>query len=167
MWLCCIEYCIIMRRNEVEVKLYSTPYHCFLPHCFIFQKQNMFNIYTVLDLIWCLYEAVNLTCLKFNFSDPYITAPDSGIYALVIGIAAGVFGFAVIVIVTLCICWWIKSKRRTKERFERAESIRSSVRGSVRSKSVISRSTMSMLTAGHSKLRLDSVSSSKFGYDDR
>ena len=94
------------------------------------------------------------------FPDPYITPPDSSIYAAVIGIAAGVFGFAIIVIVILALLWWIKSKRRSKEKFERAASIRSSIRGSVRSKSMTS-----MLTA--SKHRLDSVASSKYGYDDR
>lgn len=98
----------------------------------------------------------------YHFPDPYITPPDASIYAAVIGISAGVFGFAVIVIVVLGLLWWAKSRRRTKERFERAETIRSSVRGSVRSKS-----TMSMLTDTHSKRRLDSLSSSKFGYDDR
>ena len=100
-------------------------------------------------------------CLRL-FSDPYIAPPESSIYAAVIGISAGVFGFAVIVIFILALLWWIKSKKRSKQRFERASSIRSSVRGSVRSKS-----TMSMLTDGHSKRRLDSFSSSKFGYDDR
>ena len=84
------------------------------------------------------------------------------IYVFVTAISASVFGLAVIVIIILVILWRVKSKRRSKERFERASSIRSSVRGSVRSKS-----TMSMFTDSHSKRRLDSVSSSKFGYDDR
>ena len=109
---------------------------------------------------WLFYSEVKL-CLCL-FSDPYIAPPESSIYAAVIGISAGVFGFAVIVIFILALLWWIKSKKRSKQRFERASSIRSSVRGSVRSKS-----TMSMLTDGHSKRRLDSFSSSKFGYDDR
>lgn len=118
--------------------------------CSAFEKNYVVEEYD------CYYIMHPFICEK----DPYITPPDSSIYAAVIGIAAGVFGFAFIVILVLVLLWWIKSRRRSKEKFERATSIRSSIRGSVRSKS-----TMSMLTA--SKHRLDSFSSSKFGYDDR
>lgn len=118
--------------------------------CSAFERNRVVEEYD------CYYVLHPFICEK----DPYITAPDASIYAAVIGIAAGVFGFAIIVIVILALLWWIKSKRRSKEKFERAASIRSSVRGSVRSKSMTS-----MLTT--SKHRLDSIASSKYGYDDR
>lgn len=89
------------------------------------------------------------SCLLY-FSDPYISPPGSSIYAAVIGIAAGVFGVAVIIIVILACLWLVKSKKRKQERFERQESIRSSIKGST----IRSRSQMSL-------------SSSKYLYDDR
>lgn len=110
----------------------------------------------VVVLILNLYSSV--------LADPYIVPPDSSIYTIVIAVVGGVLGLAIIIIIVLVCLWCVKSKKRSKERFERQSSIRSSVRGST----IRSRSTMSMLS-GHSKRRLDqlSLSSSKYLYDQK
>ena len=89
------------------------------------------------------------------FADPYITPPDSGILAIAIGISAGVFGTAIIVIIVLAILWKLKSRQRKEERFERQASMRSSLRSSMRS-----RSTMTMLSDAPSKRRFPDDKSS-------
>ncbi|VDI16459.1 Hypothetical predicted protein [Mytilus galloprovincialis] len=95
--------------------------------------------------------------------DPYIVAPGSDILAMAIGISAGVFGTGLIIVIILIIMWYIKSRRRKDERFERAASIRSSYSKTSLHNSRMtlrSRSTISMLTDGSPRKRAQH-------YDDR
>ncbi|XP_067681580.1 protein bark beetle-like [Haliotis asinina] len=85
--------------------------------------------------------------------DPYITQPPEVtdyVTALAIGIGVGIGGLIVLVILIIAILWFIKSRRRGKERFERAMSIRSSIRGSIRSKS-----QLTVLSTGTSRQRMN------------
>lgn len=50
--------------------------------------------------------------------DPYINPPGSDVLAIAIGVSAGVFGTALIVIIILAILWKVKSKGRKQQKFE-------------------------------------------------
>ncbi|KAK3092533.1 hypothetical protein FSP39_004063 [Pinctada imbricata] len=104
----------------------------------------------------CHRKLLPFVCEK----DPYIVPPDSGILAIAIGVSAGVFGTALIIIIVLAILWKVKSSQRKEERFERQASMRSSIRSSMRS-----RSTMTMLSDAHSRKRFpDDKSSVSMAY---
>ena len=68
---------------------------------------------------------------------------------MAIGIGAGIGGVLILIAVILGILWCVKSKRREKERFERTASLRSSMR--------MSKSTLTMLSEGHSRRRLNEI----------
>ena len=85
-------------------------------------------------------------------SDPYLAPPvglESSVRAMAIGIGAGIGGVLILVGIILGILWCVKSKRREKERFERTASLRSSMR--------MSKSTLTMLSEGHSRRRLNEI----------
>ena len=72
---------------------------------------------------------------------------------MAVGIGAGIGGVLILIAVILGVLWCIKSKRREKERFERTASMRSSVRSSMR----MSKSTLTVLSEGHSRRRLNEI----------
>ncbi|KAL3873370.1 hypothetical protein ACJMK2_036499 [Sinanodonta woodiana] len=100
------------------------------------------------------YDCYNVMHPFICEKDPYVSPPQSDIYTAVIAISAGVFGTAVLIILILAILWYVKSKRREKEHFERQESIRSSIRGSMRTKS---KSNMSMISDATSKRHFSEI----------
>ncbi|XP_076442507.1 protein bark beetle-like [Babylonia areolata] len=88
--------------------------------------------------------------------DPYLSPPgwlESSVRAMTIGIGAGIGGVLILVAVILGVLWCVKSKRRERERFERTASLRSSVRSSMR----MSKSTLTMLSEGHSRRRINEI----------
>ena len=100
--------------------------------------------------------------LNYLLSDPYIVAPGSDVLALAIGISAGVFGTCLIIIIILIILWYVKSKRRKDERFERAASIRSSY-----SKSSLHNSRMTLGTRSQLSILTENAHRKRRGYDSR
>lgn len=92
----------------------------------------------------------------FEFLDPYIEPTpglENAVRAMIIGISAGIGGVLILVFLILGILFCVKSKRREQERFERTASIRSSMRNSVHA----SKSTLTMLSEGRSRQRLNEL----------
>ncbi|KAK6181325.1 hypothetical protein SNE40_009204 [Patella caerulea] len=98
-------------------------------------------------------EEEDCTRLLYPFiceKDPYIQRPDeSTINALAIGIGAGVGSVIIIILLVICILMIIKSRQRKIQRFERTASMRSSIRGSIRSKSMNTILTTGTLSRTH------------------
>lgn len=88
--------------------------------------------------------------------DPYLAPPpglEDYVKIIVIGIGAGIGGALLLIAIILGVLWCVKSKRREKERFERTASLRSSVRSSMRG----SKSTLTILSEGRSRRRLNEL----------
>lgn len=123
------------------------------------------------DRVWVMSEVGSGRCSALEYSyiiyeedcwtllypficelDPYISPPvglADSVRAMAIGIGAGIGGVILLLALILGILWCVKSKRREKERFERTESIRSSMR--------LSKSTLTMLSEGRSRQRLQDL----------
>ncbi|KAH9500139.1 hypothetical protein Btru_077291 [Bulinus truncatus] len=129
--------------------------------------------------VWVMSEANNGRCAAFEKTylvyeqdcgrlyypficetDPQVAAPTEltdAINAMVIGISVGVGSVIIIIVIIVAVLWCLKSKRREKERFERTASIRSSLNNlnKINSSMRGTRSTLTVLSEGVSKRRLD------------